>query len=60
MDLYARLIGLVAKIVDLPLRLFDERGDLFEPAHSSCAVDDANWTLNVSDGVPPVIVHTTR
>jgi hypothetical protein len=60
MDLHAGLIGLVTKIVEFPLRLFDKGRDLVQPAHTSVAVEDANWTLNVNDGVPPVIVHSTR
>jgi hypothetical protein len=50
----------VTKVFDLPLRLFDERADLFQPAHCNRDVDAANWTLNVNDGVVPEIVHRTR
>jgi hypothetical protein len=37
-----------------------DRGDLVQAAHASTAVLEANWTLNVNDGVVPEIVQPTR
>ena len=54
---------LAAENVTFAGSLADERGCPLErvaAGHTSVAFDDANWTLNVNDGVLPVIVQLAR
>jgi hypothetical protein len=59
-DLDTLLVMSEPERLELLLSLSGDRGDLVQPAHASTAVLDANWTLNVNDGVVPVIVQPTR